>query len=541
MTRLFAVLAAGALLAHGQALKQQLSETAIPRGMTTAELSVLNDPLFRLVLKTKPNEARFDEVVRLIKGAAGTEQVFVVDERIVDSARQEAIRRVVVGFKGNNQGVLDTNVMLSAALTPDSVRPGFIEGWGWDDARGRYNYYRLDKKGGALSWKFRGSSLDADNLTAAQRDGTCMACHLNGGPVMKELPIPWNNWFSFRSQPEYLTTGGANHWPIAEGPHLAVLLGAEDLEISFILPALRQFNGRRIQRLIKSNSPGGAPITTAGKQQITDGKRALRPLFETTEYNITSSSNFSGLHPLGDTGTGPPEDIIVPDTYFLNANLMAGGGVPGYSGIDVPRARSFGSLLVLTPAEYSGLIAAAGIKLGGKPGDNNFAWFVPDTSHSDNHMVDRLIARGVVTKQFVAAALAVDIENPVFSVKRAGLLKFIPATFRFKPRVDESVPAAHPDELTTTVIAALQATSPTAGSAEADFLALLKDSDPVKQLRLRVEKYLTREQAALQDAATRQAEIKRLFDIVIVRRKEARTNPRFAPLNEADGLLFAMP
>ena len=46
----------------------------------------------------------------------------------------------------------------------------------------------------------------------------------------------------------------------------------------------------------------------------------------TTEYNVISAAQPSGLHPFPAVGTGPEEDVAVPDTFFLNANLLAGGG-----------------------------------------------------------------------------------------------------------------------------------------------------------------------------------------------------------------------
>ncbi len=526
--------------APGQAIRKQARDGAPQEVMTAAELAALGDPLFKLVLKDKPDEVRFDEVVRLLKGANGTEQFFVVDEKIIDPSLGQS-RRAVVGFRGSNQQmVLNPNIMLSVLFDANAVQPGFMEAWGWDDGRSRYNYYRLDNDGGTVSWKFRGTSIDADTLTGTQRARTCMECHRNGGPVMKELPFPWNNWNSFRSHADYLTPVGANHWPIAGGAHLETLAGAEDLERDFILPALRQFNGRRIEKLIK-RTPTGDAVVTAGKQELTDGKRALRPLFETTEYNVTSSDTFSGLHPFPSQSSGPSVDVKVPDTFFLNANLLAGGGAFQYNGLNVTKARDFGALLLLKPNEYKQLVVDSKIKLGGKSGDSSFAWFVPEASHSDNHMVDLLVQRGEITSQFAAAVLAVDLETPVFSARRASLLRFVPDTFRFKPIVNAGVPASHPDDLTKAVIAALEVASPAVGSPEADLLALLQSSDPVKILKQRVQDYLAREQAALANPDMRQAELKRLFGILIARRREALSNPAFSRLNETGNLLFAVP
>jgi hypothetical protein len=319
------------------------------------------------------------------------------------------------------------------------------------------------------------------------------------------------------------------------------LSGAENLEVDFILPSIRQFNGRRIDALIRRNSSGTPVALPGGLQEITDGRRALRSVFVTTEYNIASSKDFSGLHPFPAKGNGPAVPLDPPDTFFLNANLLAGGGPTQYQGLGISEARSFGSLLKITPAEYKKLIDDSGVAFGTAKGDANFAWFVPEASHSDNHLVDSLIKRGVVTPQFVAAALAVDLETPVFSTRTPVLLKFIPATFRFKPRNSDDIPAAHPDALTKAVIKNLEAAGPAAGTPEADFIALLKDPDPVKALRGRTADYLARIQGKLENPSTRQQEIDRLFGILIARRKIAANDPVLQSLNEFRDLLFPLP
>ena len=163
--------------------------------MTASEIAQLGDPLFRLVLNRSPQPTQLDAIESLLVGGQGTWHLFVVSEQLQD-ATLGGSRRAVVAFSGTNstgaQSVrLDPNVMVSASFT-DKGFAATVEAWGWDGARSRYNYYRLD--GQPLRWKFRGSSVDADTLTAKGCAGTCLACHINGGPVMRELPIPWNNW-----------------------------------------------------------------------------------------------------------------------------------------------------------------------------------------------------------------------------------------------------------------------------------------------------------------------------------------------------------
>lgn len=506
-----AVLCTQSLTVGQSTLTKQASEGSTPSLMSQAELGELGDPLFLLVLKNQPQEARLDEIEKLIMGPSGERNLFVVDERLQSATRGET-RRAVTAFKGSNQGIrLDPNVALSTIFDDRGFAPAFIEAWGWDDGRSRYNYYKLD--GNPPTWKFRGSSVGADQLDAAQRRGTCLACHINGGPVMKELPFPWNNWHSFRNSVNYLSPAAADHWSLAESPRFRDLRGAEAFETAFILPSIRQFNGRRLTAASRA--------AASGEQEVTDGPRTLRSLFRTSEYNIISAGQFSGLHPIPALGAGPPDPIVVPDTFFLNANLLAGGGIPQYEGLGIPEARQFASVLQLQPPEYSAVVAKLKTSIGGLTGDTNFAWFVPEASHVDNQMVDLLLRRGVVTREFAAAAMAVDVENPVFSVARERLLAVIPAGFRFKPLNPGDIPAAHPDQLTRDVIVRLKGLSPPAASPEAEFLTFLEQSNPVDALRSKVTTYLDRVRARLADPQQRQGEIERLYRLMLQRRSEA--------------------
>lgn len=511
----FALVGLGQLISLGgqpaNAIRKQGADSAAPQPMSGAELSELGDPMFLLVLKDHPNESRLDEIEKLIMGSQGQRQLFVVDERLQVSTSGES-RRAVIAYRGTNGAVrLDPNISLSAAFDDREFTSGFLEAWGWDDARSRYNYYKLD--GNPATWKFRGSSAGADKLMTGQRQGTCMACHINGGPIMKELPIPWNNWHSFRNSVGYLSSSSTQHWAIAESARFRDLRGAEGLETTFILPSIRQFNGRRVAELSKALPPGR-------RHEVSDGRRMLRSLFATTEYNITSAGQASGQHPFAKANAST-EAISVPDTFFLNANLLAGGGFTQYQGVGIPEARQFGSVAGIPPQEYRDAVARSKTFIGGIPGDANFAWFVPEASHIDNQFVDILVRRGVVTAEFVAAALAVDLENPVFSVRREALLSAIPVQFQFAALEPGDVPAAHPDALTREVISNLKTQNPLPGSPQLDFLELLESPNPVDAARARVATYLERVRTRLADPKQRAAEIDRLYQTMLARRAQA--------------------
>jgi hypothetical protein len=366
-------------------LLKQDRDGAPATNLSGAERATLGDPFFELVLKPRADApTTLSAIENLLQPDVAERQTFVVDENIADP-RQDQQRRAVLAYTGSNgPHMLTTNVMLSVAFSsaefPDRVR--FIEAWGWDNARGRYNYYKLDRGGTPdqrMTWKFRGSSIDSDLLTVGDREGTCMQCHLNGAPIMKELLFPWNNWHSFASTATYLTRAAvpALRWPVASDPRLGDRLkGAESLETDAIGPSITQFNTRRLNLQIKRrDADGETELDATGAATLLDARRLLAHLFDTTELNFISSSKKSGMHPLSPSQPGPTGDIPLPASFFLNANLM------GSRALGIDRAKEFAKLTI--PAdEYTRVVKSAGLELAGRtPADADFAWFTPEPSH----------------------------------------------------------------------------------------------------------------------------------------------------------------
>ncbi|MBM3736813.1 MAG: hypothetical protein FJW39_13605 [Acidobacteria bacterium] len=513
MLRIVGVLGAGLVLAQ-PTLRRQDSDQSVPVPMTPAEIASLGDPFVRLVLRPNPAVTSLDQIDQLILGpsTANRRLLFIVSEQIADPAiRPGSTRRTVTAFSGLNSGIrLNPNVMLSVDLHPSGFSP-VIESWGWDDAARRYNFYRLD--GEPLTWKFRGSSLDAD--IARDRSGKCIRCHISGAPVMKELLLPWNNWHSPRSIADYLTPGAPNAWPVANTPRLGNLASAEDL-MNFVISAIRRFTTRRIEALANGTA-------------VSNGPRLLAPLFSTTEYNIASAEQLTNLHPIPNpvpNQAAPPVAIDVPDVFFLNANQFAGAGITGYQGLGLPEARKFDTLVKITPAEYRSLVRDIRTGFPDRRGDANFAWFVPEASHADNEMIDQILRRGIISREFAASVLAVDIENPVFSPRRARLLGLVPQSF--------NGPAA----LTKAVLDRLNALNPQPNTPEADFRTLLSSADPAGAVRARITAYHARVQAQLNGGpAARRNELRRLYRLMLDRRLLAGNDAILRPLVESP-LLF---
>jgi hypothetical protein len=526
--------------------------------LTTAEFAALGDPLFTLVLREKTNLVTLSSIEQAIQPDPAKRRLFVVSERIVDDA-QTSRRRAVLAFSGENNGEpLQGNVMLSFSFGPNGPsESGDLEAWGWDNHRGRYNYYKLDRTGtpvppGAqvppLTWKFRASSDLADLLPQAERANTCLQCHVHGAPIMKELFLPWNNWHSqSRFTAEYLVAGSGhpNPWPVAATPRFQQSLDvAERLEVDFIIPTIKRFATSRLNAVLKrQDATGDRFVNAQGRLTVLEGKRLLRPLFESIEVNLIASRDKSGQHPFA-----PPTDFVpalpirIPDNFFLNTHLIAGGGTPGYIGLQLPVATQFRQFATLTQQENKTLLDQHAVFLNNIHGDTNFAWFGPEPSLVDNTMVDQLLRTGVVTSHFLASTLAVDLERPVFSDKRAKLLKYIPEQFEFKPLADGVDPNALPrdpsqDFLTQGVIAAIDQDNPLAGSAADEFRTLLKALDARQELANRVQTYVERVQQQLA-GNQRTAELERLYQILLERRQAMLQHPVLRNLDETGGRLL---
>ena len=418
--------------------------------------------------------------------------------------------------------------MLSVSFTDTKFRDdAFIEGWGWDEARGRYNYYRMD--GG--KWKFRGSSKDTAQFGKAN---TCFACHLNGAPIMKELLIPWNHCHSRDLPVRYFDTLQPNNkrWPIVDDARFKQLSGARFLDSS-IRESIANFNSRRIVDAVQGD-------------RLKDAQGILKHLFKSTEFNIISASQESNMHPLSpDAQSKPAISVAIPNSFFLNSGIIGGGGFSGFTGLAIGNATGFqASALRVKPDEYKKLVDDAALKINGQPGDAHFAWLVPETSDIDNQMVEKLMSELIVPAHFVAAALAVDLKTPVLSKDRAGLLKFIPTEFE----VDKTAAAGdrlnvswfEGHDLTKKVVSNLEAVDLTGNVAAQDFLSILKMENgrtPKDELEKRVDVYL-KEITDKLTGPNRELELKLLFDIAIKRRKDVLDDPRLGVLDETGGKLL---
>ncbi len=264
----------------------------------------------------------------------------------------------------------------------------------WDFTKQMYNFYELIGTSSGGVWFYRGDSRDAyaDNrLLHLQpnpgrpvfgRNMRCSACHSSGGPIMKELKAPHNDWWT-RERP--LPFGGnrisdkVNEW-------LEVVVGASEFSdaVKAGIDLLNQ--SAAMQRF---------------KRQLSLPEQ-LRPLFCTTEINLVSD-----IKPLG----GMEGDINVPSEYFVNPILLANGGQP----------------IFVAKADYLAATKQLNFQFPEiKRADADHAWLAPVKGFSDLATIKNLVISGVVDQEFVADVLAVDMRNPMFSKDRCDLLRQIP-------------------------------------------------------------------------------------------------------------------
>lgn len=261
----------------------------------------------------------------------------------------------------------------------------------WDPKKGYFNFYELIGAGSAGQWFYRGDSQDilADTrLLHRQADPQhpqfghtlrCAGCHTNGGPIMKELAAPHNDWWT---EDRKLPLGDA---PLASSLK-AIFQNVVDAE------TLAQAVRTGMAKL------DGSPTFAKVKAQHTLPER-LRPLFCPVEVNIESDLSPS------DTGNKP---VQIPSGFFVDSRL-ATGVVTGDRNLLPTVLSRLGSQM----PETENL-------------DADHAWLTPVKAQSDISAVDDLLRDGLVDETFVTAVLATDLTNPVTSAGRCQLLKLLP-------------------------------------------------------------------------------------------------------------------
>lgn len=260
----------------------------------------------------------------------------------------------------------------------------------WDNSGQFFNFYELRGMDSSdTRWFYRGNSKDAylDNQylhrnspSKTEKFGKrmrCSACHNSGGPIIKEIKAPHNDWWTHENQLIF----SPNH---------------PDIEVNELVNTLidaRQFSDEvraGIEKLNHSNPfiqfKGGLTL-----------QEQLRPLFCTVEINLESNPT-SGLS----------NEITIPSGFWLNPLL--------------------GSIQINIPAEvYFERLQANRMRFPETTYlDADHGWLTPVKGLSDIDAIKQLIKDKIITQQFARRVLMIDYSNPVVSKNRCDLLKLIP-------------------------------------------------------------------------------------------------------------------
>jgi len=261
----------------------------------------------------------------------------------------------------------------------------------WDHAKKLFNFYELIGTETGCNWFYRGDSLDAlsDNTylyretpEGAKKFGTtmrCSACHSSGGPIMKELDLPHNDWWTA----ERPLTFGTNRASVQVSQWMSELIDAKKFAANV------KAGMQKLESSIKYQE---------FRQKMSLQER-LRPLFCENEINLKSdiSPNEAGQ-----------AEIKIPSEFFLNPLL-------GELALGISR-RSHANFLIANKMRFPETTR----------GDADHAWLTPAKGYSDLLAIQTLLDTKVIDEEFVFDILMIDFEHSLFSSERCNLLKALP-------------------------------------------------------------------------------------------------------------------
>lgn len=312
-------------------------------------------------------------------------------------------------FFGHFQTAVNNNTAGTSVLAEQqqaSPNALLLESVVWDPTVGMYRFYEIRGNGQGGEWFYRGSSQDIqDDIQNLWRNydpsepifGTaafggprlrCSGCHMNGGPLMKELQSPHDSWWR-KERP--LRFGSMVIQPAIQGI-LDKVVDAGDFSSWVKAGYTKLFNSEQYMQARSQKSL----------------QEQLRPLFCEQEVNLESDSR---------PYTDAADTIQVPAAFFVDPRLTPDG----------PKSVAISKDLytkALNHFQSSFMDSQNGDQTAGIDADHAFE--APVKGYSDIQLIDALVKRGLIDNKFVLAAVAVDMTRPMFSRDRCALLQLLP-------------------------------------------------------------------------------------------------------------------
>jgi hypothetical protein len=299
------------------------------------------------------------------------------------------------------------------SATPDNL---LLETLVWDPSKSMFNFYEIRGTGQGGQWFYRGDSADiqADiqNLSrnrdpsqpifmgaVSQGQATsprlrCSGCHMNGGPIMKELAAPHDSW-STKSR--------------------SLSLGAMRIAPEFTTILNDVVSAEEFSQWVKAGNDKLLSAEPYWKtRQALSLQEQLRPLFCAQEVNLESDQ-------LPLSGAAP--NIAAPAAAFVDPRL-APAGAPG---VTISKALYTNALKLFQSQFFD--YQTGGIANGVQPIgqiDADHAFEIPVKSHSDIRLAQRMVDTKLVDDKFVYDVISVDMTRPLLSAQRCGLLRLVP-------------------------------------------------------------------------------------------------------------------
>lgn len=380
---------------------------------------------------------------------------YTIDTFMQQSAKCKLGKRFIVSEKGQvtvsketgtDPRTVDEWVCAQGQASPDEdadlVGKVFISGPGsamhiiaWDAVNKTFNFYSADHPSSAAQIFFHGNShAQAVTVTNNFRH-PCTGCHTGGGLLMKEIRFPWPFWHSPVAQ---LPGVAKKEWKRATDANHKVEI-AELFEV-LTLKSLAMANQSLINKLKQGGAIGApkpeSPATTSVKY-----RDLLFPLFCDRGMGLASSATRYGSGNLG-----------VPADLVLNRLLVPRGGIVSLTAGLKPASKGTSSRLDMTGfddnQDFGGFAPNASIATVPEaqwkataanffsikdlpaplnPDGNVFPMLIPARHFADDDLVSRLVSDGFIPESFATNVLLVDLQNPVFSDQRCGLLNKVPA------------------------------------------------------------------------------------------------------------------
>jgi hypothetical protein len=377
--------------------------------MSPREVKALGDPFAQTFFAKGKVPRTAEQVVKGIKAAAAkksplrTQKSFVLGEgsQIPMSAATAGVERGLRFVVTLGEGRNGPDVFVSA-FQPG--QPGGIEVMAWDRKTKGFNFYR--STGSRSMWMLAGNSRDA--LRDSSRGKGPFESHPSGSLLMKELKSPWNNWHSpdagISADVFAANDPRRNHeWFTKKEPG-----GALSFEEGEARPAIERWGRARFAAF----RDGGGTVTRP---------RHVMEQVLSTPNRRHATVNLITTH-VENAALRPGDELDLPPTFFVDSeclsNILGLQSPPAFTVKGGIYAKCLDKFQVRVE-DGNGFV---------RKGDTHFCFLVPERSFEDQVALRHAVEIGLLSKRLAASLLMVDPWNPVFSARRAALLRHVPAT-----------------------------------------------------------------------------------------------------------------